>query len=66
MIGWLQGVWVWLTLLPSLLLNTERRNPDLGSRDYAGYGLWLLGFLLEVTADMQKSIFKADPANEVR
>ena len=31
-----------------------------------GYGLWLTGFLLEVIADMQKSIFKADPANEVK
>jgi len=60
----LQGVWVWLTLLPTLILNTERRNPALGTRDYLGYGLWLTGFLIEVTADMQKSIFKADPANE--
>ena len=57
---------VWLTLLPTLILNTERRNPALGARDYVGYGLWLTGFLLEVIADMQKSIFKADPANEVK
>ena len=56
---------MWLTLLPTLILNTERRNPALGGRDYLGYGLWLTGFLIEVTADMQKSIFKADPANEV-
>ena len=59
-------MWVWLTLLPTLILNTERRNPALGARDYIGYGLWLTGFLLEVIADMQKSIFKADPANEVK
>ena len=38
----LQGVWVWVTLLPSLLLNTERRDPALGARDYLGWGLWVI------------------------
>ena len=61
----LQGVWVWLSLLPSLVLNTEKRNPAVGSRDYIGWSFWALGFLIEVVADMQKSIFKADPKNEV-
>ena len=62
----LQGVWVWVTLLPTLLLNTERRDPVLGNRDYIGYSLWLVGFLFEVVADMQKSIFRANPDNDVR
>ena len=61
----LQGVWVWVTLLPSLILNTERRDPALGSRDYLGWGLWVAGFLIEVVADMQKSIFRANPENDV-
>ena len=61
----IQGVWVWLTLLPSLVLNTTKRNPPLGPRDYMGWTLWTVGFLMEVVADMQKSIFKADPKNEV-
>jgi len=59
-----QGLWVWLTLLPSLILNTERRNPPVATRDYLGWALWTGGFLIEVVADMQKSIFKADPKNE--
>ena len=62
---WYQGVWVWVTLLPTLLLNTERRDTALGNRDYIGYSLWLIGFLFEVVADMQKSIFRANPDNDV-
>ena len=60
-----QGVWVWLTLLPSLVLNNTKRNPPVGARDYIGWTLWTIGFLMEVVADMQKSIFRADPKNEV-
>ena len=54
-----------VTLLPTLILNTERRDVPLGNRDYLGYGLWAVGFLFEVVADMQKSIFRANPANDV-
>ena len=61
----IQGIWVWITLLPSLILNTERRDPPLATRDYLGWTLWTVGFLFEVVADMQKSIFRADPKNEV-
>ena len=61
-----QGLWVWLTLLPTLVLNTERRNPPLTARDYLGWTLWTVGFLIEVVADMQKSIFRADLKNEVK
>ena len=51
--------------MPTLILNTERRDVGLGSRDYLGYGLWLVGFMFEVVADMQKSIFRANPENDV-
>ena len=61
----LQGVWVWVTLLPTLLLNTVKRDVPLGNKDYLGYGLWATGFLFEVVADMQKSIFRANPDNDV-
>lgn len=59
----IQAIWVWVTLLPTLLLNTERRNPPLGPRDYIGWTIWGLGFLIECVADMQKSIFKSNPEN---
>ena len=48
------GVWVMLTLMPTLLLNRSRFNPALNIRDYIGWGLWAAGFLLEAVADDQK------------
>ena len=55
-----------MTLLPTLILNTQRRDTVIGNRDYFGYALWTMGFLFEVVADMQKSIFRANPNNDVR
>jgi len=60
----IQALWVFITLLPTLILNSERRAVPVGVRDYVGWTMWGLGFLVEVVADMQKSIFKADPRNE--
>jgi len=41
------GVWLWVTLLPKLFLNTQRRDADadLGNRDYISYALWTIGVL---------------------
>jgi steroid 5-alpha reductase family enzyme len=33
---------------------------------YIGVVLWLVGFLIEVIADQQKSAFRAEPANSTR
>ena len=60
----LQGVWVWITLLPTLILNTSARDEKLSWKDYLGWSLWLMGFIVEVVADRQKSQFRADPANK--
>ncbi|EDO44484.1 predicted protein [Nematostella vectensis] len=60
----IQGVWVFITLLPTLLLNTKREDPELGWKDYLGWGLWSAGFLLEALADHQKSVFKANPSSK--
>jgi len=59
-----QGLWVWLTLLPTLILNTSTKEEKLTWKDYLGWSLWLVGFILEVTADRQKSQFRAEPANK--
>uniref|UniRef100_W5MBD3 Si:ch211-210c8.6 n=2 Tax=Lepisosteus oculatus TaxID=7918 RepID=W5MBD3_LEPOC len=59
----MQGVWVFTTLLPTVILNTERRNPPLGFRDYLGWALWGVGFLMEAIADQQKWNFRRDPDN---
>lgn len=43
-------------------------HPDfkpLTNRDYLGFGLWSLGFLIETIADFQKSVFRNNPENKV-
>lgn len=59
------AVWVFITLLPTLMLNTERRAVPLGVRDYVGWTIWGLGFAIQTIADQQKWLFKSDPDNAV-
>jgi len=59
-----QGVWVFATLLPVLLVNTVATHPALGALDLLGMGVWTAGFVLEALADWQKFKFKEDPANK--
>ena len=58
------GIWVWLTLLPTLILNSKKHDKELTVRDYAGWGLWVTGMVLECVADYQKFIFRSNPANK--
>ena len=58
-------MWVLVTLLPTLMLNTTQREAPLGRRDYIGWGLWLAGMIIEAMADMQKSAFRSNLENEV-
>eukprot|EP00112_Aurelia_sp_Birch-Aquarium-sp1_P026397 Seg934.7 transcript_id=Seg934.7/GoldUCD/mRNA.D3Y31 product="putative protein" protein_id=Seg934.7/GoldUCD/D3Y31 len=60
----IQAVWIWITLAPTAILNTKRQDAPIGLRDYIGWGLWIVGFLLEAIADKQKSEFKSDPNNQ--
>lgn len=62
----LQGLWVSLTAAPALaaILATEAAPPDWTLA--AGLVLWTLGFAVEVTADAQKTRFRASPENRDR
>lgn len=66
LVAWtLQGLWVLLTSLAALVLltMTQRQEPvDLFC--VLGWSLWIVGFLLEVIADAQKSVFAAKPENK--
>ena len=57
---------MFLTLLPTLILNSKKEDKPLTTRDYAGWTLWAIGFLFEAIADHQKSRFRANPDNTVR
>nr|XP_060620027.1 uncharacterized protein LOC132768294 [Anolis sagrei ordinatus] len=59
----LQGVWVFITLLPTLLLNLEKHEKPLGFWDYLGWSTWAVGFIIEAVADQQKWHFRSNPDN---
>ncbi|EWM28688.1 uncharacterized protein Naga_100002g105 [Nannochloropsis gaditana] len=52
-----QAFWVFLVTMPILLSNSAPQDVDLGGRDYAGWTLFTLGFLVEVWADQSKDAF---------
>jgi steroid 5-alpha reductase family enzyme len=61
----LQGVWVWVTSLPVYLLNgSPGQVPSLNAGDWTFAALWAFGFVFEVTADIQKYVFKSNLANK--
>jgi steroid 5-alpha reductase family enzyme len=62
----LQGLWVTFTLAAALaaITTTTRKQLDLFAA--IGFLVWVFGFAFEVTADTQKSRFRADPKNKGR
>lgn len=61
----LQGLWVSLTASAAWIAmssDASLRKP-LGWISIAGIVLWVIGMTFELTADLQKSAFKADPKN---
>jgi len=61
-----QGLWVSFTLAAAMAAITTTTRRDLGWVALIGGLVWLFGFGMEVIADMQKSRFRADPANKGR
>lgn len=61
----LQGLWVTFSLAAGLTALTS--SPvAMETFGYAGAAIWACGFLIEATADFQKSRFRRDPANKGR
>lgn len=60
----LQGLWVSLTLAAALAAITTQARRGLDVFAIIGCLVWLAGFVTEVTADHQKSRFRADSANK--
>lgn len=61
-----QGAWVSLTAAAAWIAITSDSPVPLGVSTWIGFAIWLIGFVIEVTADAQKSRFKADAANRGR
>jgi steroid 5-alpha reductase family enzyme len=67
MMAWtLQGVWVFLTMLPVLMLNLFPDFIPFGIYDYIGMPIWAFGFIFEVISDHQKSVFRTIAENKNR
>ncbi len=65
LMAWMvQGLWVTLTAGAALAAMTSGAKDDLGPIGIIGLVVWVIGFAIEVTADRQKSAFRADPANQ--
>lgn len=65
LIAWtLQGLWVFLTSLAALIVITSTQaNREIGWSVWFGSVMWVVGFLIEIVADAQKSAFNAKPEN---
>jgi steroid 5-alpha reductase family enzyme len=62
----LQGLWVTLTAAAALAAITTTTREDLGVVEIIGALVWVAGFAIEVTADLQKSRFRTQPENKGR
>jgi len=59
----LQGVLLYLVVMPVLFIN-DSRGGSLGLLDLAGCAMWIMGFLFESIGDAQLAQFIKDPANK--
>ena len=62
----LQGLWVFLTVSCALAAITVAAAQPVGALAALGAAVWITGFAIEAIADLQKGVFRADPANRDR
>ncbi|MBN1331381.1 DUF1295 domain-containing protein [Candidatus Dojkabacteria bacterium] len=60
----LQGFSIWLILLPATIFLSSQSVEELKILNVLGFGIWLLGLLIETIADWQKYQFKNKPKNK--
>lgn len=58
----LQGITVWIILLPSLMFFTSETSISFIS--WLGFGIWFTGLLIETSSDLQKYQFNKNPKNK--
>ncbi|MBC9953216.1 DUF1295 domain-containing protein [Leucobacter sp. cx-42] len=62
----LQALWVSLTAAAAWISLASSSTAPLDWTTWVGLSLWLIGFTIEVVADVQKNRFKTDPRNHGR
>lgn len=60
----LQGLLMWLISAPLLGAQFYGQNRGINILDFAGIGLWIIGFIFEAGGDFQLATFKSDPSNK--
>lgn len=60
----IQGLWITFTMAAALVGITSMNHKPMDLFALIGLLIWLLGFSIEVTADLQKSRFNAVPENK--
>lgn len=60
----IQALWVFVVSVPVYCLNDTQADPAFAAQDYVGFALWLVGFMIEVMADMQKTEHNNNPATK--
>lgn len=59
MVWMAQALWITLNAGPIYLMILNRsKDNEIGTKEWIGIGLFILGFLLEVVADNQKFSFR--------
>ena len=67
MLTWnLQGLWVLFTLFGALTILTSVNNTSIAFIDIIGILIWIVGFIIEIISDKQKSVFKNKKENKGR
>lgn len=68
LIFWIfQIFWVYLVSFPVIWVNAvDDVNPTFGPLDYLGCIMWAVGFIVQLTADFQKLLFRKNPANKLK
>ncbi|XP_070506040.1 uncharacterized protein [Chironomus tepperi] len=64
MVWTLQGVWVFIVLLPLLIITQREVNFQFKALDYIGCMFFICGLLLEAIADYQKFKFASESKNK--
>ncbi|MEI6457086.1 MAG: DUF1295 domain-containing protein, partial [bacterium] len=59
----LQGVLLFIILIPVLFIN-KNSSETLTWFDFAGFFVWITGFVFETVADRQLAVFKLKPGNK--
>jgi len=62
----IQGLWVTFTASAAWVAITTTTRKELDIFALVGLFVWVIGFTIEVVADVQKSRFRADPKNKGR